>query len=116
MVIGLVPKIESAILKSSLPAVVKQYVCHPAGPLTVFFWAGMAKWGLALSNLNELRKPVEMIATKQQCVAIASGLVWTRYSMVITPVNYSLAGANFFLACTGFYQLYRKWQAGQLTE
>jgi len=26
----------------------------------------MAKWGLALSNLNELRKPVEMIATKQQ--------------------------------------------------
>ncbi len=32
-----------------------------------------------------------------------------RYSLVITPVNYSLAAVNFFVGCTGLAQLYRIW-------
>lgn len=30
-----------------------------------------------------------------------------RYSLVITPVNYSLAAVNFFVGSTGLTQLYR---------
>jgi hypothetical protein len=33
--------------------------------------------------------------------------VWTRWSFVITPVNYNLAVANLFVAGTNIYQLSR---------
>lgn len=37
----------------------------------------------------------------------ATGLIWVRWSFVITPVNYSLAGVNVFVAATGIASLYR---------
>jgi hypothetical protein len=36
------------------------------------------------------------------------GLIWSRYSTVITPVNWNLLAVNFFMAGTGIVQLYRK--------
>ena len=36
-----------------------------------------------------------------------SGMIWSRYSLVITPVNYNLFGVNLFLAVTGLFQLAR---------
>lgn len=35
------------------------------------------------------------------------GLIWSRYSMVITPKNYSLFAVNIFVALTGLFQLGR---------
>lgn len=32
-----------------------------------------------------------------------------RYSLIITPVNYSLAAVNFFVGSTGLAQLVRIW-------
>lgn len=37
-----------------------------------------------------------------------TGLIWTRYSTQITPINYNLMTVNAFMATTGLYQLYRK--------
>jgi hypothetical protein len=37
----------------------------------------------------------------------ATGTIWSRYAMVITPKNYSLMFVNIFVAGTGFYQLSR---------
>lgn len=37
----------------------------------------------------------------------ATGLIWVRYSFVITPVNYSLAAVNLFVGGTGMTQLGR---------
>lgn len=37
----------------------------------------------------------------------ATGLIWVRYSFVITPVNYSLAAVNCFVGATGMASLYR---------
>lgn len=45
------------------------------------------------------------------CVAAAitaTGVIWSRYSTQITPVNYNLLAVNAFMAVTGFYQLSRK--------
>lgn len=39
----------------------------------------------------------------------ATGLIWVRYSFVITPVNYSLAAVNAFVGATGMTSLYRAW-------
>lgn len=35
-------------------------------------------------------------------------MIWSRYSFVITPVNYTLFSVNVFMALSGFAQLYRK--------
>jgi len=40
-----------------------------------------------------------------------TGIIWTRWSFVITPVNWNLAAANVFVGCTGLYQLQRVWRA-----
>ncbi|KAG0273012.1 Mitochondrial pyruvate carrier 2, partial [Linnemannia gamsii] len=37
----------------------------------------------------------------------ATGLIWSRYSLVIIPKNYSLFTVNIFVAATGLTQLYR---------
>ena len=41
----------------------------------------------------------------------ATGIIWSRYSFVITPVNYNLFSVNAFMAVTGSYQLWRKFTA-----
>lgn len=38
----------------------------------------------------------------------ATGVIWSRYSMVITPKNWNLFTVNVFMAGTGLTQLYRK--------
>lgn len=38
----------------------------------------------------------------------ATGVIWSRYSMVITPKNWNLFSVNIFMALTGSYQLARK--------
>jgi hypothetical protein len=40
----------------------------------------------------------------------ATGLIWSRYSTQIVPVNYNLLSVNLFVGATGFYQLYRIWE------
>lgn len=37
-----------------------------------------------------------------------TGIIWTRYSTQITPINYNLMTVNAFMALTGMYQLSRK--------
>lgn len=39
----------------------------------------------------------------------ATGLIWSRFSTQITPVNYNLLSVNAAMACTGMYQLARKY-------
>jgi hypothetical protein len=46
-------------------------------------------------------------AQSSNCRAIL--ITQVRYSLVITPVNYSLAAVNFFVGSTGMAQLYRIW-------
>jgi hypothetical protein len=40
----------------------------------------------------------------------ATGVIWSRYSMVITPKNWNLFAVNVFMAGTGLVQFYRKFQ------
>ncbi|KAG2582219.1 hypothetical protein PVAP13_6KG198100 [Panicum virgatum] len=60
---------------------------HPAGPKTIHFWAPTFKWGINMANLIDCTKPPEEISYPQQVGLGCSGLIWARYSMVITPVK-----------------------------
>ncbi|KNF06592.1 hypothetical protein PSTG_00466 [Puccinia striiformis f. sp. tritici PST-78] len=85
------------------------FLNHPAGPKTIFFWAPMFKWGLVAAGVKDLSRPAEKLSLSQNIALSATGLIWIRYSFVITPVNYSLASVNTFVAATGLAQLYRIW-------
>ncbi|XP_075985045.1 mitochondrial pyruvate carrier 2-like isoform X2 [Anticarsia gemmatalis] len=80
---------------------------HPAGPKTIFFWAPAFKWALVLASLDSFSRPLEVVSTSQSATLAATGLVWTRYCLVITPINYSLAICNFMLGVANSVQTMR---------
>ncbi|XP_058811988.1 mitochondrial pyruvate carrier 2-like [Topomyia yanbarensis] len=82
---------------------------HAAGPKTVFFWAPVFKWGLVVAGLSDLRRPADQLSVSQAASLAATGLIWSRYSLVIIPKNYGLFSVNLFVATTQLAQLYRAW-------
>ncbi|KAL7006205.1 Mitochondrial pyruvate carrier 2 [Cystobasidiomycetes sp. EMM_F5] len=90
----------------------QSFMNSPAGPKTIFFWAPLFKWCLVAAGVKDLNRPAENLSIPQNLALTATGLIWVRYSFVITPVNYSLAAVNAFVGATGGYQLFRavQWQ------
>ena len=94
--------------KFPLPAAAKRFIDHPAGPLTIFFWAPTFKWMITLANIKDFSRPVENVSVPQQIAIFLTGVIWSRYSTVINPVNYNLLSVNIAMASTAGYQLFRK--------
>ncbi|XP_044258815.1 mitochondrial pyruvate carrier 2-like [Tribolium madens] len=80
---------------------------HPAGPKTIFFWAPVFKWGLVIAGIGDLARPAETLSVSQSAALAATGVIWSRYSLVIIPKNYSLFSVNVFVGLTQLIQLYR---------
>jgi len=83
------------------------FVNHPAGPKTVFFWAPLMKWCLVAAGIKDLSRPADKLSVSQNLALAGTGFIWVRYSLVIIPVNYSLAAVNFFVGLSGLSQLGR---------
>lgn len=92
----------------SLSQRLKAFWNHPAGPQTIHFWAPTFKWCITLANIADFQRPADLVSYPQQIAVTATGLIWTRFSTQITPVNYNLLAVNAFMAATGLYQLSRK--------
>ncbi|ETN61373.1 brain protein 44 [Anopheles darlingi] len=86
---------------------------HAAGPKTVFFWAPVFKWGLVIAGLSDLRRPADQLSISQSASLAATGIIWSRYSLVIIPKNWGLFSVNVFVAGTQIVQLYRAYDASQ---
>ncbi|XP_061735223.1 mitochondrial pyruvate carrier 2b [Nerophis ophidion] len=96
-----------------LPAKLRPLYNHPAGPKTVFFWAPVFKWGLVAAGLADMTRPADKLSASQSGVLTATGLIWSRYSLVIIPKNWNLFAVNFFVGSAGASQLYRIWRYKQ---
>mmetsp|Transcript_8458 Transcript_8458/g.8992 ORF Transcript_8458/g.8992 Transcript_8458/m.8992 type:complete len:246 (+) Transcript_8458:99-836(+) len=103
--------LKSFFSKESIPSFVRNIVSHPAGPFTIFFWAPTSKWMLSGANLLNVDKPVETISLAQTTALTLTGVIWTRYSFVINPINYNLAIVNAALGLSSGYHLVRKIKA-----
>uniref|UniRef100_A0A671T2T8 Mitochondrial pyruvate carrier n=1 Tax=Sinocyclocheilus anshuiensis TaxID=1608454 RepID=A0A671T2T8_9TELE len=66
--------------------------------------------GLVIAGLADMTRPAEKLSTSQSAVLTATGLIWSRYSLVIIPKNWNLFAVNFFVGGAGGSQLYRKWK------
>eukprot|EP00411_Alexandrium_monilatum_P038738 CAMPEP_0175414318 /NCGR_PEP_ID=MMETSP0095-20121207/43602_1 /TAXON_ID=311494 /ORGANISM="Alexandrium monilatum, Strain CCMP3105" /LENGTH=239 /DNA_ID=CAMNT_0016713375 /DNA_START=93 /DNA_END=812 /DNA_ORIENTATION=- len=84
---------------------------HPAGPFYIHFWAPNFKWMLSVSNLLDYNRPVETISMSMTSALTLTGLIFMRWSFVITPVNYSLFAVNLALSTSSGYHLARKVKA-----
>ncbi|KAM3365494.1 hypothetical protein ACQJBY_015300 [Aegilops geniculata] len=85
------------------PKILTQYTY-----IAVHFWAPTFKWGISIANIADFAKPPEKISYPQQVAVACTGIIWSRYSMVITPKNWNLFSVNVAMAGTGLYQLSRK--------
>ncbi|MBA0778407.1 hypothetical protein Gotri_006274 [Gossypium trilobum] len=56
-------------------------------PISVHFWAPTFKWGISIANVADFAKPPEKLSYPQQIAVTATGIIWSRYSTVITPVK-----------------------------
>uniref|UniRef100_A0A0G4HNS8 Mitochondrial pyruvate carrier n=1 Tax=Chromera velia CCMP2878 TaxID=1169474 RepID=A0A0G4HNS8_9ALVE len=104
---GIVPFLQKKALELPLPETVKGFLAHPAGPFTIHFWAPTFKWAISIANIMDLNRPVDKLSAPQQTAVAATGIIWSRYSMVIVPKNWNLFSVNVFMAITGSWQLYR---------
>ncbi|XP_065343134.1 mitochondrial pyruvate carrier 2-like [Cloeon dipterum] len=96
-----------AVLDKFVPQKLQPLWAHPAGPKTVFFWAPLFKWGLVIAGIGDLSRPADKLSVGQAGALSATGLIWSRYSLVIIPKNWSLFSVNVFVAITSLYQFAR---------
>ena len=101
-------KMKALLSHQSVPSFIKTVSLHPAGPFTVFFWAPTSKWLLSGANMLNLDKPTDTISLAQTVALTCTGVIWSRYSFVINPVNYNLAIVNIALGLSSGYHLIRK--------
>ncbi|KAH8294705.1 hypothetical protein KR018_001875 [Drosophila ironensis] len=90
-----------------VPTKLRPLWMHSAGPKTVFFWAPVFKWGLVVAGLSDLARPADTISVSGCAALAATGIIWSRYSLVIIPKNYSLFAVNLFVGATQVVQLAR---------
>jgi len=77
------------------------------GPKTVHFWAPVMKWGLAVVTFSQFQLPPEQISAQSNFALMCTGILWTRWSLIIKPKNVLLASCNAFLGVSAATQLGR---------
>lgn len=70
------------------------------------------KWALVIAGVGDMQRPAEKLSLTQNVSLMMTGLIWSRYSMVIIPKNYSLLAVNVFVFGTSSIQVGRilKWR------
>lgn len=83
------PMVQSAIVNANL-GVVSTVAAAEAGPFTVHFWAPMSKWMISGASFLELDRPTEKISLAQYSALTLTGFFFSRYALLVTPINYTL--------------------------
>ncbi|XP_030241434.1 mitochondrial pyruvate carrier 2 isoform X1 [Drosophila navojoa] len=114
---GPLSKLYNVIINSVdviVPQSMRPFWESPAGPKTVFFWGPLGKWGLVLAGIGDLvKRPPQNVSLNQSGVLATTGLIWSRYSVVIIPKNYSLLAVNLVVFLTQGFLIAKhlKWRS-----
>ncbi|KAG6316425.1 hypothetical protein E4U22_007093 [Claviceps purpurea] len=65
------------------------------------------KWALVIAGISDFARPAEKLSFTQNFALTCTGLIWTRWCLIIKPKNYLLAAVNFFLGLVGVVQVTR---------
>ncbi|QPC69813.1 hypothetical protein HYE68_000565 [Fusarium pseudograminearum] len=64
-------------------------------------------WALVLAGISDFARPAEKLSFTQNLALTCTGIIWTRWCLIIKPKNYLLAAVNFFLGLVGVVQVSR---------
>lgn len=101
------PTMQSAIVAANMGPV-STFAGAAAGPFTVHFWAPMSKWLISGASFLDLNRPTHLISITQYTALTATGLFFSRYAMLVSPVNYMLCSVNIALFGSSAWHLGRK--------
>jgi len=79
-----------------------------AGPFTVHFWAPMSKWLISGASFMDLHRDTDKISIAQYSALTLTGLFFSRYSLLVNPINYTLCSVNIALFGSSAWHLGRK--------
>lgn len=48
----------------------------------------MMKWALVLAGISDFARPAESLSLTQNAALTTTGIIWTRWCLIITPKNY----------------------------
>ena len=83
------PTVQSALVNANLGPL-SAVAAADAGPFTVHFWAPMSKWMISGASFMELDRPTDKISLAQYSALTATGFFFSRYALLVTPINYTL--------------------------
>jgi Mitochondrial pyruvate carriers len=107
------PTIRSALSNANL-GVVSTVAAADAGPFTVHFWAPLSKWMISGASFLDLHRPTDQISLAQYTALTFTGFFFSRYSLLVTPINYMLCSVNVALFGSSAWHLGRKVNADYL--
>jgi len=109
------PAIQGAVVKANLGPI-STVAAADAGPFTVHFWAPMSKWLISGASFLDLDRPTDKVSITQYTALTATGLFFSRYAMLVTPINYMLCSVNVALFGSSAWHLGRKIKADYIDK
>ena len=90
------PAMQAALSSANL-GIVSTVAAAEAGPFTVHFWAPMSKWMISGASFFDLNRPTDKISLAQYTALTLTGFFFSRYSLLVVPINYTLCSVNVAL-------------------
>lgn len=109
------PAVQSALVKANW-GIISSVAAAPAGPFTVHFWAPMSKWLISGASFLDLNRPTEKISLAQYSALTLTGFLFSRYSLLVKPINYNLCAVNVALFGSSAWHLGRKVNADYVSS
>ncbi|KAF7889663.1 uncharacterized protein EAF02_002078 [Botrytis sinoallii] len=91
----------------------KRFQSTEAAAATANCAAPVMKWALVLAGISDLARPAEKLSLTQNAALTATGIIWTRWCLIIKPRNIltnkpkASQTVNFFLGMVGVVQVTR---------
>lgn len=104
------PMLRSALAGANLGPI-SSIAAADAGPFTVHFWAPMSKWMISGASFLDLNRPTDQISLAQYTALTLTGAFFSRYALLVVPVNYTLCSVNIALFASSSWHLGRKIKA-----
>jgi len=96
-------------LKTSMPE--GTWLASAVGPFTIHPWPPVTKLFLSAASLTDLHRPTDQISLTQYAALTVTGLIFSQYGLLVTPINYPLTAVNILLFGSSAWHLGRKIKA-----
>lgn len=101
-------------LKAVIAPIGPAYLSSAGGPFTIHPWPPATKLMISGASMLELDRPTDKISFSQYAALTLTGAIFSRYGLVVTPINYPLTSVNVLLFFSSAWHLGRKIKADYL--